>query len=164
MEITNLIDATQHSTSSAMAVALYLALVTTFNLISLPAAGAMTTPTSNRHSRSMLPSRPVPFLSTKGKIKGEGDASPATLDSERKPLDVARLIGMTRVGQATASLDGVSALFEVKDYGFAAKKIDEQLWRADLSAAESLSDDETRKHAHLVRLTAGSDHGWTTAR
>ena len=147
-----------------MAVALYLALVTTFNLISLPAAVAMTTPTSNRHSRSMLPSRPVPFLSTKGKIKGEGDASPATLDSERKPLDVARLIGMTRVGQATASLDGVSAVFEVKDYDFAAKKIDEQLWRADLSAAESLSDDETRKHAHLVRLMAGSDHGWTTAR
>ena len=124
----------------------------------------MKTPTSNRHSRSMLPSRPVPFLSTKGKIKGEGDASPTISDSERKPLDVARLVDMMRVGQTTASPDGASAVFEVKDYDFAAKKFDEQLWRADLSAAESLSDDETRKHAHLVRPTAGSDHSWTPAR
>jgi len=97
------------------------------------------------------------------KSKADTTSSSTCPDSKKQVLDSARLIGMTRIGQAAVSSDGTTAVFEVRDYDFTAKKFNEQLWRADLSMIPRLSDDEIKNHAHLVQLTAGSAHGWTTA-
>eukprot|EP00592_Proboscia_alata_P017715 CAMPEP_0194400124 /NCGR_PEP_ID=MMETSP0174-20130528/127035_1 /TAXON_ID=216777 /ORGANISM="Proboscia alata, Strain PI-D3" /LENGTH=817 /DNA_ID=CAMNT_0039196597 /DNA_START=77 /DNA_END=2530 /DNA_ORIENTATION=+ len=116
--------------------------------------------------RGWLPSRPVPLRevlqkdeeSTKAK-EGNGFGL-----SSGFPLDTERLIGMTRIGQASLSPDGNLAVFGVKKYDFDEKKMDEQLWLADLNQMADSRDSELRSSVtHLRQLTSGSQHGWTSA-
>ena len=132
-----------------------------------PYLSAMSTPGPNhnhQHSRSMLPSRPIPFLNTKTPEKNLRDNNEdGTTPLVAAPLDARRLIGMTRIGSADLSPDGTRAVFEIRDYDFDGKKFDQQLWLADLEAAGSMSESDLMAHGHLQQLTAGSQHGWTTA-
>lgn len=69
----------------------------------------------------------------------------------------------TRVGGAVISPDGMRACFSVRQYSWDDKKFDNQLWIADLAAAEGLSAEEKMAHTHLSQLTAGSQHGFGSA-
>ena len=103
--------------------------------------------------RSLLPSRPVPSKS-----------APATFSSEPTVLDGSRLVDMARVGGgAVVSPDGTAAVFEVRQYDWDAKKFDAQLWIADLAKAAQMSGEEITSHTHLTLLTAGSQHGFSSA-
>lgn len=113
---------------------------------------------SSSFDRSVLPSRPVPWISSQ---KNQA-AAPLTDGNGKKLLDASRLIGMTRVGSAVVSPNGKSAVVEVQEYDFDVKKFNPQLWWADLALAATLSDDEIRSHLHLRRLTEGKEHDWTS--
>ena len=103
--------------------------------------------------RGLLPSRPAP-----------SKASPATFTTEPTVMDGARLVDMARVGGgAVVSPDGTAAIFEVRQYDWTAKKFDAQLWLADLSKVGQMSEEEAASHSHLTQLTAGSQHGFTSA-
>ena len=78
-------------------------------------------------------------------------------------LDGSRLVDMARVGATVISPDGSLACFEVRQYDWAAKKFDAQLWIADLQTAAGMNEAELAAHAHLTLLTAGSQHGFTSA-
>jgi dipeptidyl aminopeptidase/acylaminoacyl peptidase len=108
------------------------------------------------YDRSLLPSRPVPLITSREKTPGK----PAS--SSQKELDAARLIGMIRVGPAVVSPNGKNAVFHVSEYDFDAKKSNQQLWWADLALAETLGDDEIREHAHLKKLAEGKQHNWAS--
>ena len=55
------------------------------------------------------------------------------------------------------------AVFEVRQYDWEAKKFDAQLWISDLEKAAAMSEEETISHSHLTQLTAGSQHGFSSA-
>ena len=65
-------------------------------------------------------------------------------------------------GGAVVSPDGTAAVFEFANTT-GKEEVDAQLWIADLSKAAGMSEEETTSHAHLTQLTAGSQHGWTSA-
>jgi dipeptidyl aminopeptidase/acylaminoacyl peptidase len=102
--------------------------------------------------RSLLPSRPAPTRAV--------PLEPET--GKTVSLDAQQLISMARVGSATVSPDGILAVFEVKEYDFAEKKFDQQLWLMDLAAAETASDEELREHKHLTLLTSGAQQKFTS--
>ena len=66
---------------------------------------------SSSFDRSVLPSRPVPWISSQ---KNQA-AAPLTDGNGKKLLDASRLIGMTRVGSAVVSPNGKSAVVEVQE-------------------------------------------------
>ena len=103
--------------------------------------------------RSLLPSRPAPSKS-----------SPAAFTDKPSILDGSRLVDMARVGGGAAvSPDGTLAVFEVRQYDWQEKKFDAQLWIADLAKAAGLDEREIEMHSHLTQLTAGSQHGFSSA-
>ena len=99
--------------------------------------------------RTLLPSRPSP-----------SKPAPTPLT---EVLDGSRLVDMARVGATVISPDGSLACFEVRQYDWSTKKFDAQLWLADLQAAAAMNEAELAAHAHLTLLTAGSQHGFTSA-
>ena len=86
------------------------------------------------YDRSILPSRPVPWVSQSRKSKPE-DAS--TSSGAPKVLDAARLIGLKRVGAVAIAPNGKQAVVHVSEYDFDAKKSIQQLWSADLELAST---------------------------
>ena len=106
-----------------------------------------------RVGRDMLPSRPAP---TQARPSFGTPAAPAVLHA-------ANLIDCARVGGAVVSPDGSLACFSVRQYSWDKKKFDNQLWICDLDTAASLTDEERAAHAHLTQLTAGSQHGFSSA-
>lgn len=114
------------------------------------------------YDRSTLPSRPVPWLTSRENIDGDGVTNVSHDANHKKVLDAARLIGMTRVGSAVVSPNGKSAVFHVSDYDFDAKKSNQQLWLADLALAATLGDDAIRRHDHLRKLAEGKHHDWAS--
>eukprot|EP00588_Corethron_pennatum_P000625 CAMPEP_0194295878 /NCGR_PEP_ID=MMETSP0169-20130528/54629_1 /TAXON_ID=218684 /ORGANISM="Corethron pennatum, Strain L29A3" /LENGTH=128 /DNA_ID=CAMNT_0039045167 /DNA_START=133 /DNA_END=515 /DNA_ORIENTATION=- len=108
--------------------------------------------------RGWLPSRPVPFRELpKQQQQKHGEEKKEKKVDNKFPLDTERMIGMTRIGQASISPDSTLAVFEVKQYDFDAKKFDQQLWLADLETVDDTGS------THLRQITSGSQHGWTSA-
>jgi dipeptidyl aminopeptidase/acylaminoacyl peptidase len=130
------------------------------------------------YDRSVLPSRPVPWVtataSRKQKQKsseagyasistGVGSQSPSpSTSSSQNVLDAKRLLGTKRVGSPVVSPDGKSAVFHLSEYDFEAKKSNQQLWWADLALAATLDDEKIRAHVHLRKLAEGKQHNWAS--
>ena len=123
-----------------------VALLILIAVVKIQFVKGMTPNLHHRHSRDLLPFRPVPFLDKNNDLE------------KNVPLDPRRLIGMTRIGDVDVSPDGRLAVFKIRDYDFDEKRYNNQLWLADLEAAGSMSELELRGHSHLQQLT----RGWTT--
>jgi len=114
-------------------------------------------------SSSSPPPRPGWLLPTRPEPLHVVAPPPDAAGAAGVPLDARRLVGMSRVGSASVSPDGSLAAFEVREYNFEVKKFDEQLWLMDLRVAEKASPEDLRAKKHLTQLTAGSQHGWSSA-
>ena len=141
--------------------------------------------TGTSRRRGWLPSRPVPWREEQQRKKQEQQHPNVDLNNNNNkvPLDAERLMGMTRMGQASISPDGTLVVFEVKQYDFDTKKFDQQLWLAHLeafatpvtttttttnttnnnNAATEERNAGSTSSPHLRQLTSGAQHGWTSA-
>ena len=121
------------------------------------------------YDRSVLPSRPVPWVSQSQSRNKPGDALVSSSDgassdgaSSPRVLDAARMIGLKRVGAVAVAPDGKRAVVHVSEYDFETKKSVQQLWSADLELAATLSDEALRNHEHLRRIADSRQQDWAS--